>query len=216
LPWCADGRAADALPQSRAGPQARPDAAARSRQQEPLESGFEIDAHPDSEQPFTRCPVCEADNSKFAVRCINCQTALDTEQVREWNQRLWAERQKQRALEPVRAPLPPPGPDVQRQLGEMIARQVGQHEREKWSFSIDFRTGDTRPLGMKLLDSIPDANLRFGVAMGLVATFFASGIVAYVAEAHPPLQFASIGVALVLLFLFLPGGRRSSRWWDDD
>jgi len=181
-----------------------------------VESGIEIDAHPDSEQPFRRCPVCEADNSKFAIRCINCRTALDTEQAREWNRRLWAERQKERALEPKPAPLPPLGPDPQRLMGAMIVQQIPEHERTRWNWGTVSQTGDTRPFGMKLLDLIPNLNLRFGVAMAMVATFFGSGIVVYVAKGHPRLQLAGTVAALALVMLFLPGRRRRwSRWWWD-
>jgi hypothetical protein len=199
-------------------PVAEPEDLFRSERAAQLESGIEIDAHPDSEQPFTRCPVCEADNSKFAVKCINCRTALDTEQVREWNGRLWAERQKQRALESKPAPLPPLGPDPQRQLGAMIAQQVAEHERTKWNWGTDYQTGDIRPFGMKLLDLIPNLNVRFAVAMAMVATFFGSGIVVYVAKGHPQLQLAGTVVAVALVMLFLPGRRRrrSRWWWDDD
>ena len=199
-------------------PVAAPEDLFRAERAAQLESGIEIDAHPDSEQPFTRCPVCEADNSKFAVRCINCRTALDTEQVHEWNRRLWAERQKQRALEPKPAPLPPPGQDPQRQLAATIAQPIPERERAKWNWGADYQSDDTRPIGVKLLDLIPNPNLRFGVAMALVATFFGSGIVAYVAKQHPQLQMAGTIVALALLILFLPGRRRrrSWWWWDDD
>ncbi len=192
---------------------AKPEQTFRAERAAQLESGVEIDAHPDSEQPFTRCPVCEADNTKFALKCINCQTPLDTDEVHEWNRRLWAERQKQRALEPKAPPLPA-GEDQQRLLGEAIAQQVA--ERASWSSGFGRQSSDNRPLGLRLLDFIPDANVRFGVAMALVATFFGSGLVAFVAKQHPRLQVAGTVVAVALLILFLPGGRRRSRWWNDD
>ena len=51
------------------------------------------------EQPFLRCPRCEADNTRYADRCVNCQAPLVGDDVRAWNERLWAERQAQRARE---------------------------------------------------------------------------------------------------------------------
>src|SRR5207245_3697896 len=45
------------------------------------------------EQPFLRCPRCEADNTRYADRCVNCQAPLVGDDVRAWNERLWAERQ---------------------------------------------------------------------------------------------------------------------------
>src|SRR4029077_2132593 len=109
-----------------------------------LASGVEIDA-PSDEQPFLRCPVCEADNSKFAVKCINCQSRLDTDEVHQWNARLWAERQRQRALEPT--PPAPPAVEQQRLLGEVLAKQVAQTERAKLGLDLD----PARPLGLRLL-----------------------------------------------------------------
>src|SRR5579859_1539840 len=44
------------------------------------------------EQPFLRCPSCEADNGRFAGRCVNCGGPLDTEAARTFNQQLWEGR----------------------------------------------------------------------------------------------------------------------------
>lgn len=172
-----------------------------------LESGVEIDAHPDSEQPFLRCPVCESDNSKFAVKCINCQGRLDTEEAHQWNARLWAARQKARALEP----RPPAPADQQRLLGEAIARTVAEREGAR------FRSDDRTPIGLRLLQGIGDPNVRFAVAMGMVVTFFGAGVAVYVAKGHTLVQAAGAIVAGALFVLFMPrSSRRTSRWWDDD
>ncbi|HET9751760.1 MAG TPA: hypothetical protein VFP52_02315, partial [Myxococcales bacterium] len=45
------------------------------------------------DQPFLRCPQCEADNTRYAERCQNCQARLSGEDVRAWNAQLWAARQ---------------------------------------------------------------------------------------------------------------------------
>src|ERR671927_1380762 len=50
-------------------------------------------------QPFLRCPQCEADNSRFAEHCANCQAPLGGDDVRAWNEKLWEERQAQLAQE---------------------------------------------------------------------------------------------------------------------
>ena len=171
-----------------------------------LDSGVEIDAHPDSEQPFLRCPVCESDNSKFAVKCINCQGRLDTEEVHQWNARLWAQRQKQRALER----RPREAADEQRLLGEAMARRVAAAESSR------LRLDDRTPLGLRMLQGIADPNLRFAVAMGMVVTFFGAGIVAYVAKGHSFLQAVSTIVAISLMLLFMPGSRRRRGFWYDD
>lgn len=191
-------------------PAASPEDLFRAERATQLDSGVEIDAVADGEQPFTRCPVCEADNSKFAVRCINCQAPLDTEEAREWNRRLWAERLKQRALEPQPAPLPP-SQQAEQQIGEMLAQQVAERERSRWA--VDDQSDDRRPIGMKLLELIPDPNVRFGAAMGLVGAFFTAGLVAFAAKQHPGLQVAGTIVAVALLILFLPGRRRRNSWW---
>jgi hypothetical protein len=183
-----------------------PDFAAQRAAQ--LESGVELDAHPLTEQPFLRCPVCEADNSKYAVRCINCAAHLDTDQVRDWNARLWAERQKAAAAEPP--PTPPLLPSEQRALGEALAQEVAQRERARLSWT----PGDTTPLGLRLLQLIPDPNARFAAAMGMVATFLGAGAVALAAHGHSGLRAGGTVVALALFALFMPNTRRR-RWWDN-
>ncbi len=179
------------------------DQAFRAEREAQLESGIEIETVKPAEQPFLRCPVCEADNSKYAMRCLNCQTR--------------AERQKQKAAEPV-APPAAVVDQQQRLMGEAIAQQVGERERARMWWSRD--PGDPTPLGMRLLELIPDSNVRFAVAMGLVGAFFGSGLVAFVARSHPVLQTGATVVAVALLVLFMPNRRRRRRgWWgwlDDD
>jgi len=188
-------------------PTVAPEELFRAERAAQLESGVEIDAHPDSEQPFLRCPVCESDNSKFAVKCINCQGRLDTEEAHQWNARLWAARQRALAQEP----RPPARADQQRLLGEEIARRVA--EREGSRLRLDART----PIGLLLLEEIRDSNLRFAVAMGMVVTFFGAGMVVYLAKGHTLVQAVGAVVAGALFLLFMPrSSRRRSRWWNDD
>ncbi len=192
-------------------PAAAPDFAAERAAQ--IESGVEVEKTSDAEQPFLRCPVCEADNSKFAVRCINCQGRLDTDEVRAWNARLWQQRRAQAALAEKPAP-PPPLVEQNRLLGEALAREVA--EREKMRMGMQDWSYSTAPIGMRLLELIANPNLRFAVAMGLVAAFLAAGTVAYVARNHPVLQTVCIVVAVGLAVLFTPNrGRYNRRFWDD-
>ena len=188
-------------------PAAPPEDLFRAERAAQLQSGVELDAHPDSEQPFLRCPLCESDNSKFAVKCQNCQARLDSEEAHQWNALFWAARQMARAQEP----RPPAAVDEQRLLGETIARRVAETE------SARLRLDDRTPLGLRLLQGIADPDTRFAVAMGMVATFFGAGIVAYLAKGHTLVQAVSAIVAGALFVLFMPRSRRRSlRWWDDD
>ncbi|MGZ6142683.1 MAG: hypothetical protein ACXWLM_05060 [Myxococcales bacterium] len=196
-----------------APPAASPDAMFRAEREAQLASGVEVEQTSDAEQPFLRCPVCEADNSKFAVKCINCQARLDTDEVHAWNARLWQQRRAARELEVSKAAAPPLV-EQNRLLGESLARAVAEREKLKmgqqdWSYSSE-------PIGMRLLELIGNPNVRFAVAMALVATFFAAGTMAYVARHHPVLQTVGIVVAVGLLVLFTPNRSRSNRrWWDD-
>ena len=195
-----------------APPQQHDFAAERAAQ---VESGVEIEKPSDAEQPFLRCPVCEADNSKFAAKCINCQSRLDTDAVHAWNAKFWQERRAQAAAQP--APPQVPLVEQNRMLGEALAREVA--EREKMRMGMGMMQGwsySTTPLGFRLLELIGNPNARFAVAMALVAVFFGAGTMAYVARHHPVLQTAGIVVAVALLVLFTPNrSRYGRRWWDD-
>ena len=191
-------------------PAASPDEMFRAERETQLQSGVEIDTTDAAEQPFLRCPVCEADNSKFAVKCINCQSRLDSDDVRAWNARLWQARRAARVLEQQ----PPPQVLLERNrlLGESIAQEVAEHERLRMNWT---EPGNSTPLGMRLLELIPNQNARFAVALALVGTFFGAGTLAYVERNHPVLQTVAIVVAISLLVLFTPNRRRRGFWSDD-
>ena len=142
-------------------------------------------------QPFLRCPVCEADNSKFAEKCINCSRPMQTGDVFAWNQQLWAKRSEVQAA---------PAAD-QRKLGEAIAEEIAQRERAKLLWSED----PTAPFGLRLLRWIPDPVVRFGVAAAL-ATLFGGGIV----WAFNGSRLGGL-VALAVVALFMPQTR--CRFW---
>ena len=202
------GRFTDEAP-----PVAAPDDLFRAQREAQLRSGIELETESPAEQPFLRCPVCEADNSKYAARCINCQARLDSDEARAWNARLWQERRK--AQEAGAQPqLDAESLLAQnRALGEALAREVGERERARLSW---LGTGDGTPAGMRLLGLIQSPGARFATVIALVATFFGSAIVAYTAKGHPALQVGGLVVAMALLALFTPNRRRRWRWWDWD
>jgi hypothetical protein len=166
------------------------------------------------EQPFLRCPRCEADNSRYAERCLNCQAPLTGEEVRAWNERLWAERKAQQSQEKSAVA----GDRTEelllqqnRMLGEALAREVGERERSRlaWWGGAE----DMTPFGVRLLSLLPTTRAR--VLAGAVAggTFFGAAITAFLARKHPMLQGAGFVVAVLLLALFTPNVRYRRWWW---
>jgi hypothetical protein len=91
----------------------------------------ELQLSPDhGEQPFLRCPSCEADNGRFALKCINCSVRLDTPAVHAFNEQLWARRHAEaEATRAVEAEHQKSLEADQRALGEAIAREVAERER---------------------------------------------------------------------------------------
>jgi hypothetical protein len=175
----------------------------------PPSIGLELDF---GEQPFLRCPSCEADNGKHEERCSNCQRPLQTAEVQAWNAAFWEKRKAERPP----PPLPPSMPlsAENRVLAEALAREVGERERERlfWSGGLY----DSTPVGVRLLSLIRDARTRFTVAAGLIATFLGAGLVAFTARGHPLLQVGGAIVAMLLFVLFVPNLRRRRRWWSWD
>jgi len=166
------------------------------------------------DQPFLRCPRCEADNSRYAERCQNCQTSLTGEDVRAWNEKLWAERKAQALLERASAAEARGADTRMRQnqlLGEALAREVGARERARLFWWSD-GTYDSTPIGVRLLSLLPTAGARL-LAGGLAfALFIGSVWTAVAAHGHPKLQSAGIVAALTVIVLFTPNVPRR-RWW---
>jgi hypothetical protein len=64
----------------------------RSQRRQQFASGIDtLEEHPEA-QPFARCAICEADNSKYALRCTNCGENLNTAEQRAFNAKLWEAR----------------------------------------------------------------------------------------------------------------------------
>lgn len=108
----------------------------------PPAPGIELVATDAGERPFTRCMRCEMDHHVLATECSGCGASLDTESQREFNERLWAARQEEaaaerragaaraaeRAAEQERTGVDPAS---RRALGEALAREVGERERQR-------------------------------------------------------------------------------------
>ncbi len=162
------------------------------------------------ERPFLRCPRCEADSSRYADRCFNCQEPLTGEDVRAWNEQLWAKRKAQQqsvARDQGEAALL----QQNRLLGEALAREVAERERTRlswWSGADDFT-----PVGMRLLSLFPTTRGRVLAGAVAFAAFLGGAITAFVARKHPMLQGAGFVVALLMVVLFTPN-TRYRRWWD--
>jgi hypothetical protein len=167
------------------------------------------------EQPFLRCPRCEADNSRYAERCFNCQDVLTGEDVRAWNEQLWTRRQEEAAREQQQGQIPTEQ-DLLRQnrmLGEALAREVAEKERARLSWWSGGNANDFTPAGVRLLRLLPTTRARALAGAAAVAGFFGAAIVAFLARKHPMLQGGALVVALLLLALFTPNARYRRWWW---
>src|ERR671937_482510 len=116
------------------------------------------------QRPFLRCPRCEADNTRYADRCVNCQAPLDGDNVRAWNDRLWEERQAQAAQEraAIEASRTAQLTEQNRQLGEALAREIGERERARLGWWSSGSLPDATPIGVRLLAMLPRQRARIG------------------------------------------------------
>ena len=172
-----------------------------------------IATEPDfGDQPFLRCPRCEADNTRYAQRCTNCSGDLTGEDVRQWNARLWAERkaQEKTAVRVSEEELL----QQNRMLGEALAREVAQREQARLSWwASGTGADDATPIGVRLLSLLPGTQSRVIAGVAAALTFVAAVGVALSARGHPRLQIAGFVVGGVLALLFTPNVPRRRRWW---
>jgi hypothetical protein len=203
------------------------EALSRFRPATPLPPGEEMpvaDAEPEGTQPFQRCAVCETDSTRFAQSCANCGARLDTPEQRAFNERVWAQHREENArtdAELAKIQRDTAGDETlarsQRQLGEMLARQVGERERARLSWMGDDPdpgvegAGRRETPGLRLLRLIPSTRARLLVAIGLgliglvfAYVFFTGSIGARAAAAV---------FFYLIITLFVPGGRRRRRRW---
>lgn len=179
-----------------------------------------IAVEPDfGEQPFLRCPRCEADNTRYAQRCMNCQAPLTGEDVHAFNEKLWAERKAQRTQEEAALRRAPPSEEEllrqNRMLGEALAREVAQREEARlswWSWGTSGSYNPT-PIGIRLLSLLPSTQSRLIAGALAAVTFVGAAAAALTARAHPRLQVAGFIVGTLLLVLFTPNVPRRRRWW---
>jgi hypothetical protein len=185
-------------------------------------SGLELDVD-DGAQPFRRCCRCEVESGRFAATCPGCGADLHTDEQRIYNERLWAERQRETAAEErenaerheAARRADAEGAVARRAAAEALAREVGDRERrrleaEGWERGED-GDGGGRPWGIQLLGLIRDPRWRIGViAAALVA--IAAAVVWALSRRDPR---ALVVLAVVVSILFSPPRRRRwrSRWW---
>src|SRR5205807_1176749 len=138
--------------------------------------------------PFLRCPRCEADNTRYADRCVNCQAPLVGDDVRAWNERLWAERQAQRAREHAARQESRSEQELlqqNRMLGEALAREVGERERARLSWWWSGGLRDPTPIGVRLLGMLPTTRARIVAGAVAAASFVGAALVAFEALGLP-------------------------------
>jgi hypothetical protein len=192
----------------------------REEREAQLDSGVEIEKVSAGEQPFLRCPVCEADNSKYAVKCLNCSQRLDTEEARAWNEQFWRKRrgemQEQRRAEGALGQRQEQARDAQRTLGEKLARQVAETEGARLGWMPERILSNSAPIGFRLLGAISSPGLRYGVAAGLIGVFAGALLVAYrFRHLDPSVEGCALLAAFLVVALFLPNTRRRRGWWWD-
>lgn len=177
----------------------------RAERQAQLQSGIDVEARGPREQPFLRCPRCEADNSRFAVKCFNCMGELSSDEVRLWNERFWADR-----LTQMPAAAAPSEEELasKRALGEALAQQVAQTEKERLGALSSGSV--TTPLGFRLLEAIPNPNVRFAAGLGCAGAAIACVVVAFQSRGSPMMEGGALLLAIVLISLFAPHKKR--RW----
>ncbi len=166
----------------------------RAERARELESGLEL-AEPSDAQPFLRCGFCGMDNTRYALRCVNCARSLDTDEQREFNQRLW--EQSRAGVSGAGSPTAPPlSAQEQRALGEQIARAVKEDELARLEGRESLDEEQPRSTGARLLQLIPGARARAAT----LAALFAAPVGWSLLHRSP----AALLVLLPLLALFAP------------
>jgi hypothetical protein len=155
-------------------------------------SGVEtLEEHPDA-QPFARCAVCEADNSRYALRCTICGANLNTPEQRAFNEKLWEARRAAEASVPARAAVPA---DPRYAMGVEIAREVGWREHDRMSRG-------TGVLGVRILAALPD-RWRAWIVGAVLLEIAGTGIWAWHTADQTWGLACGISIAVVLA-MFMP------------
>lgn len=170
-----------------------------------LRSGVELEPEHVGEQPFLRCPACEADNGKFAERCVNCQGSLVGEEVQVWNEHFWARRQAVLALEAKARAESAPLEGGTHDFGVALAQAVAREQKEQLGWMR--ADGDNAPFGLRALRGIEDPANRFFAGAATAGVFFAALATAF--RASGGLQLGAAAVVVLILSVFVP--RRPTR-----
>ncbi|BDG09440.1 zinc ribbon domain-containing protein [Anaeromyxobacter paludicola] len=193
----------------------------------PAEPAIDTARHDEEAQPFTRCPRCETDNSPFTRTCTTCGSDLGTAEVQRFNERLWEERKREKALEEREAAVREKEREVEaaatdearRAMAAEMAREVGERERAR--LDRDWGSwggpgsrwddwggggGDPTPYGVRLLRRIRSPAWRIGVIVALVAVPL---LLVIFGSPRGGTRLAGFIGLFVLAALFSPPG---SRW----
>lgn len=187
------------------------------------ERSLELDLRGDESQPFVRCMRCETDHGRGAAVCSTCGADLDSPEQRDFNERLWQARRSERKEEAAAAARREAERRVEseavlrarRQLGETLAREVGDLERRRIEAdaardalggALGGGSGGTRPLLFRILGALPDWRWQVGAILAAVGAVAA--LVAFGRAGHP---FALVLAAVVAVLLLVPPLR--SRDW---
>jgi hypothetical protein len=161
-------------------------------------------------QPFTRCMRCGMDHGVFATVCTGCNASLDTPAQREFNEKLWARRREEAAREEAAATERKAREErahaelagAQRAMGEALAREVA--EKERWRLGRGEGWGDSwssgylgPPLGLRLLQALPDWRWQLGAVLAGVAVV--GGLGAFGLRGHPGALLAAVLLGIVLV-----------------
>ncbi len=207
-------------------PAAGEPAAALDRFRAPPEHPLELAEPPAGSQPFVRCARCETDNSLYAASCAGCQADLGTDEQRLFNERLWAARREEAALqesdladrERQRQRIAAEELEARRQLAVEMARLEAEKVRERlgessWGgmgggWSRD--GGGWTPLGLRLLRLIPSPRARLvvgGAALVLPVLLLVA------APSGSWLRLAGALLLFLLLVLLAPNAVFREPWW---
>jgi len=185
----------------------------KKRFEKELGPSLELDPVSDHTRPFTRCQKCGRDHGRFERTCAGCGEALDTDEQRAFNERLWETQQAeaQRAEAENRAAAPPEvDPEelsrMRREMGVSLAQEVAKQEAARLRLSGGwgrfYQAGD--PVGLTLLRLFPE-KARSPLALATGLALLASLLLGM--ALHSP---TAIVLALTAgIGLFVPGVRAS-------
>jgi hypothetical protein len=179
----------------------------RAARRQQFASGVETAEEPPDAQPFSRCAVCEADNSRYAMRCSNCAANLDTPEQRDFNQALWAKRRAEQIGAAKSASEPFHDPRFA--LGAELAHDVALREGDRLSW---MQSGPETSIGVRILAALPDG-LRSKVVGFVLVWIAGTGLWAWRTGEQSWGMACGISIAVVLA-LFMPR-RRRTRLFDD-